>query len=41
MNGQQAHASWVVQLPVREADGRLKLVPALLPRSQDTAADCH
>jgi len=29
----------VVQLPVREADGRLKLVPALLPRSQDTAAD--
>lgn len=39
VNGQQAHASWVVQLPVREADGRLKLVPALLPRSQDTAAD--
>jgi hypothetical protein len=22
VNGQQAHASWVVQLPVREADGR-------------------
>ena len=39
VNGQQAHASWVVQLPVREAGGRLKLVPALLPRSQDTAAD--
>lgn len=39
VNGQQAHAAWVVQLPVREADGRLKLVPALLPRSQDTAAD--
>lgn len=39
VNGQQAHASWVVQLPVREADGRLKMVPALLPRSQDTAAD--
>lgn len=39
VNGQQAHASWVVQLPVREADGRLRLVPALLPRSQDTAAD--
>ena len=39
VNGQQAHASWVVQLPVREADGALKLVPALLPRSQDTASD--
>jgi len=39
VNGQQAHAAWVVQLPVREADGRLKLVPALLPRSQDTAGD--
>lgn len=39
VNGQQAHASWVVQLPVREADGALKLVPALLPRSQDSAAD--
>ncbi|AWH55374.1 NlpC-P60 family protein [Stenotrophomonas sp. ESTM1D_MKCIP4_1] len=39
VNGQQGHAAWVVQLPVREADGRLKLVPALLPRSQDTAGD--
>lgn len=39
VNGQQAHASWVVQLPVREPDGRLRLVPALLPRSQDTAAE--
>ncbi|KAF1014240.1 MAG: Gamma-D-glutamyl-L-lysine dipeptidyl-peptidase [Stenotrophomonas maltophilia] len=39
VNGQQPHAGWVVQLPVREVDGRLKLVPALLPRSQDTAAD--
>ncbi|WP_164075481.1 C40 family peptidase [Stenotrophomonas maltophilia] len=39
VNGQQAHAAWVVQLPVREADGQLKLVPALLPRSQDTASE--
>ena len=39
VNGQQAHASWVVQLPVREPDGALKLVPALLPRSQDSSAD--
>ncbi len=39
VNGQQAHAGWVLQLPVRQADGRLALVPALLPRSQDSAAD--
>ncbi|WMJ67607.1 SH3 domain-containing protein [Stenotrophomonas sp. 24(2023)] len=39
VNGQQPHAGWVVQLPVREADGRLALRPALLPRSQDTAPD--
>lgn len=36
VNGQQAHAGWVVQLPVREPDGGLRLVPALLPRSQDS-----
>ncbi len=39
VNGQQAHASHVIQLPVRNADGSLALLPALLPRSQDTAAD--
>lgn len=39
VNGQQAHAHWVVQLPVRNDDGSLALVPALLPRSADTAAD--
>jgi len=39
VNGQQAHAAHVVQLPVRDDDGRLALVPALLPRSQDSAAD--
>lgn len=39
VNGQQAHASWVVQLPVRGDDGHLELVPALLPRSQDSSAD--
>jgi len=39
VNGQQAHAAWVVQLPVREPDGSLRLVPALLPRAQDSAAD--
>ena len=39
INGQQSHAHWVVQLPVRNDDGSLALVPALLPRSADTSAD--
>jgi cell wall-associated NlpC family hydrolase len=39
VNGQQGHAHWVIQLPVRNDDGSLSLVPALLPRSADTAAD--
>lgn len=39
VNGQQAHAGHVVQLPVRNDDGSLALVPALLPRSQDSADD--
>lgn len=39
VNGQQAHAAWVVQLPAREPDGSLRLVPALLPRAQDSAPD--
>ena len=39
VNGQQPHAAWVVQLPVREDDGALALVPALLPRSHDSAPD--
>lgn len=39
INGQQSHAHWVIQLPVRNDDGALALVPALLPRSADTAAD--
>ncbi len=39
VNGQQAHAAHVIELPVRNNDGSLALVPALLPRSQDTASD--
>ena len=39
INGQQSHAHWVIQLPVRNDDGSLALVPALLPRSADTSAD--
>ena len=39
VNGQQGHAHWVIQLPVRNDDGSLALLPALLPRSADTSAD--
>lgn len=39
VNGQQAHAAYVLQLPVRNEDGSLALVPALLPRAEDSAAD--
>jgi len=39
VNGQQGHAAYVIQLPVRDDDGRLALVPALLPRSQDSSDD--
>lgn len=39
VNGQQAHAGHVIQLPARNADGSLVLLPALLPRWQESAAD--
>lgn len=39
VNGQQGHGSHVIELPVRNADGSLSLLPALLPRSQDTSED--
>ncbi|KAF1712602.1 NlpC-P60 family protein [Pseudoxanthomonas kalamensis DSM 18571] len=35
VNGQHPYASYVVQLPVRDANGGLQLVPALVPRSAD------
>lgn len=35
VNGQHPQGAHVVQLPLREADGSLRLVPALLPRSMD------
>ncbi|WP_057668046.1 SH3 domain-containing protein, partial [Xanthomonas citri] len=35
VNGQLPLAAHVVQLPVRSADGRLQLVPALMPRGAD------
>jgi hypothetical protein len=39
VNGQLSYTAWVIQLPVRNDDGSLALVPALLPRTADTAAD--
>ncbi|MBB5875608.1 SH3 domain-containing protein [Xanthomonas sp. 3498] len=37
VNGQSPLAAYVVQLPLRDRDGRLQLVPALVPRSADVA----
>jgi len=37
VNGQSAAGGVVVELPLREADGRLRVVPALIPRSADTS----
>lgn len=37
VNGQSPLAAYVVQLPLREADGRLRLAPALVPRGADVA----
>ncbi len=39
VNGQQAYTSYVIELPIRDADGHLQLVPALLPRTADSADD--
>jgi cell wall-associated NlpC family hydrolase len=35
VSGQAAYAAWVVRLPMRDASGRLQLVPALIPRGSD------
>ncbi len=39
VNGQHPYTSYVIQLPVRRADGALALLPALLPRTADVAPD--
>ncbi len=39
VNGQTPYAAHVIELPLRGADGTLKLVPALLQKNTDTAAD--
>lgn len=38
VNGQHSYTSWVVELPVRDANGTLAFAPALLQKNQDTAA---
>ena len=35
VSGQAAYAAWVVSVPTRDANGRLQLVPALVPRGSD------
>jgi hypothetical protein len=39
VNGQTPYTSYTLQLPVRKNDGSLQLVPALLQKNTDTAAD--
>ena len=39
VNGQHPYASWILDLPVRDGDGRLGFAPALLQRNADTSAD--
>lgn len=38
VNGQHSYTSWVVELPMRDANGTLAFAPALLQKNQDTAA---
>ena len=39
VNGQHPYSSYVIELPIRSADGRLQLVPALLPKTADVRTD--
>jgi cell wall-associated NlpC family hydrolase len=39
VNGQLAYTSHVIELPMRDGDGRLAFAPALLPATADSAAD--
>jgi cell wall-associated NlpC family hydrolase len=39
VNGQHPYTSWVVELPMRDAQGALAFAPALLQKNQDTAGD--
>ena len=39
VNGQHPYSSWILDLPVREADGRLAFAPALLQKNAGSDAD--
>jgi SH3 domain containing protein/NlpC/P60 family protein len=39
VNGQAAYTARVIELPIRDTDGNLKIVTALLPRIADVSAD--
>lgn len=39
VNGEYPYTSWVLELPVRNADGSLGFAPALLQRNQGSASD--
>jgi cell wall-associated NlpC family hydrolase len=39
VNGQHPYTSWILDLPVRNGDGRLGFAPALLQKNADSAAD--
>lgn len=39
VNGQHPYTSWILELPVRDADGSLGFAPALLQKNTDTQAD--
>lgn len=39
VNGQTAYSSWTLALPLRGADGKLEIAPALLQKVEDSAAD--
>jgi cell wall-associated NlpC family hydrolase len=39
VNGQTAYATYTLELPLRDADGKLQFTPALLQKNTDTAPD--
>ncbi|MFI4959447.1 MAG: SH3 domain-containing protein [Lysobacterales bacterium] len=39
VNGQAPYAAYTLQLPLRDADGKLQFAPALLQKNTDTASD--
>jgi cell wall-associated NlpC family hydrolase len=39
VNGQHPYASWILELPLRDAAGNLAFAPALLQRNADSASD--